>query len=170
MRQADLLPVAPSVRRQRQADRSLAVLIEVPTVTPRRLRSRPRSKAVAGNTGLHDSARPFARRSKRRLRREVRLAGCALLLMAPLVSACGVSWSGRGDGVFRERLGDSMGHDSTLDPGAASERQNGAPRVMVLAIEPAAVIDGEAAGVVPVVFPGYLLPDDTFEDVAHEGS
>ncbi len=63
---------------------------------------------------------------------------------------------------------------STLDPtavvGPASERQNAVPRVMVLAIEPAAVIDGDAAGAGPVVFPGYLLPDDTFEDALHEGS
>jgi hypothetical protein len=93
--------------------------------------------------------------------------------MAPLASACGAGWSiGRNHMFARSPHVDGMAHDGSqsgpVGNGPALEWQSALPRVMVLAIEPAGVIDGDADG--PVVFPGYLLPDDTFEDVSHEGS
>jgi hypothetical protein len=42
-------------------------------------------------------------------------------------------------------------------------------RAIVLFIEPAATASG-AEPAAPVVFPGYVLPDDSLEDRSHEGS
>ena len=39
----------------------------------------------------------------------------------------------------------------------------------MLSIEPAVTAPGTDAEV-PVVFPGYVLPDDSLEDSTHEGS
>jgi hypothetical protein len=44
-----------------------------------------------------------------------------------------------------------------------------APPVVVLSIEP--TVGAPAADTeVPIVFPGYVLPDDSLEEPAHEGS
>ena len=42
-------------------------------------------------------------------------------------------------------------------------------RVVVLSSEPASAARG-ADTQVPVVFPGYVLPDDSLEEPTHEGS
>ena len=45
----------------------------------------------------------------------------------------------------------------------------GIPSVVVLSIEPATVAPGPETEV-PVVFPGYVLPDDSLEESSHAGS
>jgi len=45
----------------------------------------------------------------------------------------------------------------------------GSSGVVVLSIEPAVSAPGTGTEV-PVIFPGYVLPDDSLEGPAHEGS
>jgi hypothetical protein len=47
--------------------------------------------------------------------------------------------------------------------------QSGLPSVVVLSIEPA-VGAPESDREVPVVLPGYVLPDDSLEESSHAGS
>jgi hypothetical protein len=42
--------------------------------------------------------------------------------------------------------------------------------MVVLSIEPAVAPPADADAEVPIVFPGYVLPDDSLEEPAHEGS
>jgi hypothetical protein len=54
-------------------------------------------------------------------------------------------------------------------PGTGPATAIAAPAVFIRSIEPALAVPAAEAEV-PVVFPGYVLPDDTFEDTAHAGS
>ncbi len=87
MIQTDALPMRPSVRAERSVPSSLAVLIEVPDV-----------KASGPSRGRRRVADPqhdwrrLSRPSRRRLRREVRVAGCTLLAFLPLVCVCTLGW------------------------------------------------------------------------------
>jgi hypothetical protein len=172
MSRADTLLTMPSIRSDRGVTGSLESLIEVPEVKRRRV-------SVAGPrvVGHWQSKRPSAVRPKRRLRREVRIAGCALLALAPLLAACTLGWSGRPARFLAcsitEATGPDRGFDGNalpLDPSSRfAEPHVGLPGVVVLSIEPAAMApatDTES----PVVFPGYVLPVDGLEDTTHEGS
>ena len=79
MIQTDALPMRPSVRAERSVPSSLAVLIEVPDV-----KASGASRGRRRVTDPHHDWRRFSRPSKRRLRREVRVAGCTLLAFLPL--------------------------------------------------------------------------------------
>jgi hypothetical protein len=174
MSQADLLTEMTAMRPGRAFSHSLAVLIEVPAVTPppttRALRRMPRRARTLGRQ---------PGRSRRRLRREVRLAGCALIALVPLVSACTLGWSNRPDRIVACVIPDqsqrAMDLDGSTDsPLEAVESQAGKSAialhgVVVLSIEPAVAPAGTTAEA-PVIFPGYVLPDDSREDSLHEGS
>jgi hypothetical protein len=172
MSQADVLSTIPVARSDRAVARSLAVLIEVPAVKADRMR------CARTRVGGHVYTRPSWRGGpKRRLRREVRLAGCALLAMAPIVSACSLGWSSRPARVLACSIAPATPQDRVLDGGGDRLRPGGLPEVssggssgvVVLSIEPAVLAPG-ADTEVPVVFPGYVLPDDSLEGSAHEGS
>ena len=60
----------------------------------------------------------------------------------------------------------SVDGDRVLEPGKEAP---GASAAVALSTEPAPLVRGNDTEV-PVVFPGYLLPDDSLEDSAHEGS
>ncbi len=68
---------------------------------------------------------------------------------------------------------DHYGHTEKLLPareeGLAQQAAIDSRGVVMLSSEPAAVAAGSAAET-PVIFPGYVLPDDTREDLMHEGS
>jgi hypothetical protein len=154
----------------------LVSLIEVPEVKGRRM---PRGAETAPTWADADrpSRRPSTGRKNRRLRREVRVAGCAFLLLAPLVGACNLGWSSGRDRVLACSVPDLM---------KTRGRQNDRASATVLAgrSEMAALISAGAAGRsieppatptgpdndVPVIFSGFVLPDDSLEDSTHEGS
>jgi hypothetical protein len=64
----------------------------------------------------------------------------------------------------------NLGRGELLRPDSRSQAASvGSSGVVVLSIEPAAL--GPAAeATVPVIFPGYVLPDDSREGFTHEGS
>ncbi len=117
MSRADTLLTMPAIRSDRAVPRSLGSLIEVPEVkrSPVR-RARPR---VAGHW---QGRRPAPVRPKRRLRREVRIAGCALLALAPLVSACTLGWSGRPARVLACSIAEATAADQGFDDSAVPQR------------------------------------------------
>ena len=115
-----------------------------------------------------------ARRERRRLRREVRLAGCALLASCPIVSACTLGWSNRPDRILACSISDPLRtvggpRRSRRYPRAEPCKPNRAqpaiasPGAVVLSIEPAVAVPGTDTEA-PVIFPGYVLPDDSLED------
>jgi hypothetical protein len=119
-----------------------------------------------------------ARRPGRRLRKEIRLAGGALLVLIPLALACS-QWAPAGTLrrvavprlaiASRPEVRDSAGDDAHGNGWAAADESDGAPPSVLLSIETAgAAADSDCAGA--VVLPGYLLPDDNHEELAHEGS
>jgi hypothetical protein len=172
MSRADTLLTMPSIRSDRGVTRYLGSLIEVPAVkrSPARV-VRPRV------VGHWQSTRPSAVRSKRRLRRGVRIAGCAFLALAPLLAACTLGWSGRPARVLACSIGEAtapdQGFDGSVlprDPSSQSPQPAvGLPGVVVLSIEPAVLAPGTDTES-PVVFPGYVLPVDGLEESTHEGS
>jgi hypothetical protein len=173
MSRADTLLTMPSIRSDRAVLHSLATLIEVPEVKRRPTRRVPRRQAV----GHWQRARPSAARPKRRLRREVRIAGCALLALAPLFAACTLGWSGRPARVLACSIAEATAPDRRSDgsnlprdpSNRSADTRVGSPGVVVISIEPAALSPGTDTEI-PVVFPGYILPDDSLEDSTHEGS
>jgi hypothetical protein len=173
MSQADTLITMPSIRSDRGAARSLASLIEVPEVKRSSTRrTRPRIGRDWQRRRPSSATRP-----KRRLRREVRVGGCVLLALVPLFAACTLGWSGRPARVLACSIAEATAPDQGFDGSAlprdrsnrSAEPPNGSPGVVVLSIEPAVLAPGTDAEF-PVVFPGYVLPDDSLEGSTHEGS
>ena len=172
MSQAETHVTMPAITADRALPRSLGLLIEVPEVKTRRTRrARPQ---VAEHL---KSRRPSPVRPKRRLRREVRIAGCALLALAPLLSACTVGWSGRPGRVLACSIAEANAPGHPLEPSTGPRDASGRSALppvssagaVVLSIEPPVTVPGIDTEV-PVVFPGYVLPDDSLEETTHEGS
>jgi hypothetical protein len=174
MSQAELVTDMPDVRSERTLPRSLVVLIEVPELKSRAIDRARRIPTPRVRTMGRQVARP-----RRRLRREVRLASCALMALVPIVSACTLGWSNRPDRIVACSISDPLLLGSDRDDFAISPRAGrGTDRaqpattsagVVLLSIEPAIVVPG-AAPEAAVIFPGYVLPDDSREDSLHEGS
>lgn len=147
----------PSIRPTRfEASNSLPVLIQVPAVSggPHR----PRSSASWARV------RPTARR--RRLRREVRWTGYALLATMPLAFAILLFGGGRPSVSLASS---AMPQQIATPPENESSSEATRPPSISITIEPTSppsMVDVEA----PVDFPGYLLPDDEREESAHAGS
>jgi hypothetical protein len=171
MSQADTLSTMPAIRSFRAVPLSLDVLIEVPELKGIRP-SHGKTQPLWRTKG----SRPSLRRSRRRLRREVRVAGCAIMVLMPIVSACTMGWSSRPNRVVACSIADTTAEKNHLAASADRVRASepgtdglGATGAVVLSTEPAGLVPGNDTEV-PVVFPGYLLPDDSLEDSAHEGS
>ena len=116
-------------------------------------------------------------RRRRRLRREVRVAGYTVLALLPLVLALW-SWpatrrsANPGLMSSRSRTSRSTAMDcrATGEAGIWTSAATPCPiPPVLLSVEPFGT-SGDADGETPVVFPGYLLPDDNREEPAHEGS
>jgi hypothetical protein len=97
--------------------------------------------------------------ARRRLRREVRLIGLALLVGLPLGGALW-GWGG-GSGASSTKTADS----SHAEP-AASAPVEDLPVIFIPS--PRAPTPAREART-PVVLPGYLLPDDGAEEPSHAG-
>ena len=174
MSQAELILDLPPIRSEQPISTSLPVLIAVPRMKVRssvggRHLARPHTR-ISGRT---------TRRGRRRLRREVRFAGFALLALVPIASACTLGWSNRPDRMLACSIADpqqiaadsngfadaprlGVGYQSP-HPGIAS------PGAVALSIDPTVAIPGTGSEA-PVIVPGYVLPDDSREDTVHEGS
>src|SRR5262249_19723546 len=120
-----------------------------------------------------------AGRPRRRLRRGVRRAGWSLLVLVAMASTFTMGWTTRGLGSARlPWLRTAALARDAAEP--APPLRGGAPpsdlppvvggaEAESLATGPA--LDAPVADAdVPVVFPGYLLPDNNREEPAHEGS
>ena len=126
---------------------SLPVLIQVPA-----LPGTERLRRVATARGRVAPAR------RRRLRREFRQAGTALLLATPLLAAALGFWGGRAGS--RAPWGDDTGEQAAPPP-----------RVTLrIPIEESTVQTARPESCPPIVFPGYVLPADSSEDAANAGS
>ncbi|MGE3819727.1 MAG: hypothetical protein AB7I30_09845 [Isosphaeraceae bacterium] len=120
------------------------LLIEVPAVAPLVRQARRPSRAATERVRIWGVMDPPRRR--RRLRREVRLAGYALLALTSL-STAGILLQG--------------GPDTSVPRSENAVR----PPAISLSIEPAAVLRPGGT----VVLPGYLLPADVSEEPSHAG-
>jgi hypothetical protein len=163
------------MRSKRTPSCSLTVLIEVPELKahrPKRYRQNVRLRAKPWRTAIG--------RPRRRLRREVRLAGFALLTLVPLVSLCTLGWSSRPSRIVACSIPDRL----ELESGAGSLADRNYPTshsaagtssgisssgMAILSIESTAASPRSQTGV-PVFVPGYVLPDDALEDKANAGS
>ena len=168
----DTLLSVPPRTTDRAGLRTFACLIEVPDVRrPRSGRVRPRG------LGRWDSGQPSRPRAKRRLRREVRVAGYALLALAPLFGACALGRPDRPARVLACSIAEATAPERVLasngDPRDAFrpslDSPGSSPGVVILSSGTVAPASG-AESDVPVVFPGYVLPDDSLEESTHEGS
>ena len=174
MSQAELIADMPAIRSERSLPRSLVVLIEVPALKTRLIRRARRTATPRMPIVERQVARPT-----RRLRREVRLASCALMALVPIISACTLGWSNRPDRIVACSIRDPQlssvdGDDLANLPRASRKHERAQPAtssagIVVLSIEPAGVISPTATEAA-VIFPGYILPDDSREDSLHEGS
>ncbi|MGO9596633.1 MAG: hypothetical protein ACLP7Q_01280 [Isosphaeraceae bacterium] len=170
MSQAQAIPTLAWPRAMSAAECGISppafLLIQVPEVRSHGAGARP-GRSVRGASG----PRPV-RRSKRRLRREVRLAGCMLLAILPIVILCSQ----------QDFLGRKVWRPSWTLPSPPQAVQNDAPAALmtqeggsaaicptlpvVLSIEPVGTrVESDAK--TPVVFHGYLLPDDNREEPVH---
>lgn len=174
MSQADLLTETTGNRSERTRPDSLAVLIEIPAIAPPSSNGMLKAAQRKPRVQRHHPRRP-----RRRLRRQVRLAGCALLALVPIGSAFTLGWSNRPDRIVACSIPDPLSSQNTTDDdritvavALAREGQPGpsaSPGVVVLSVDTPAVAAGTPADA-PVIFPGYVLPDDSREDSLHEGS
>lgn len=177
MMQLDTEPTTHGLRAGRSNRDAMAVLIRVPRVDePRdRVRAWRAEEAARFRPTRSAQARRAGVRPRRRLRRGVRLAGWWILALASMGGTFAMGWMTRGSGPLDRQVltasihGRHAGGPSRAPAGV--ERPDDSPQgeAETIAIGPAVVapvVDAE----VPVVFPGYLLPDDSLEEPAHEGS
>ena len=132
----------PSQVRRRPTE-ALPVLISVPKLTAR----------VRG---------PRAR-GRRRLRREVRVAACALLAILPASMAL---FAFSGDGLPTLAAGLTIGRPATSSPDEPATRP--AAVISLEPLEPVVVTVGRDPEP-PVILPGILLPADTPEESSDGG-
>jgi hypothetical protein len=169
-----LLPMT-LIRPEQARSRSLAVLIEVPAV-----KAHPAERGTWPSPRRLEASKPRVNRPRRRLRRRVRLAGCALLALVPMVSLGTLGWSSRPSRILACAIPDvsesgaraqgSGDSPSVSNRSAASvEYEMSSSGMITLSVEPATG-SSTADARVPVIFPGYVLPDDALEDRAHAGS
>ncbi len=106
------------------------------------------------------------------------LAGYALLVLTPLLAACTVGWSGGPVRVLACSISDSSSLEqqvadqkaATLPALVVAEASRHDPATAVVLSSESGAGSGAAEPEVPVVFSGFVLPDDSTEDTAHEGS
>ena len=166
----------PAIQLGESLPSSLAVLIEVPAI-------RKPAKASRRRPGRHDAA---SDRTGDKLAvenaafaTEVRLAGCALLALVPIVSACTLGWSSRPNRILACSISDpleavAMAAIPPLRPVLDSTTKAGRPQVIssgrFSCSRSSRRYRSRCRGEVPVIFPGFVLPDDSREDLPHEGS
>jgi hypothetical protein len=163
----------------------MAILIQVPRVDEPlervrawRLEEAGRARPAWCGPSWSNPARGanVAARPRRRLRRGVRRAGWSLLVLISMAGTFAMGWTTRGGSPRPPVLSTTAlvadGEATFRTPGSR-ERPSAHP---VPEAEGDAFAIGPALGApvadaeIPVVFPGYVLPDDNREEPAHEGS
>jgi hypothetical protein len=104
------------------------------------------------------------------------------MALVPIVSACTLGWSNRPNRIVACSISepfrgeDTMDHDGIVEKLPLAQEESPVEQtaissrgVVMLSSESAAVTGGSAVET-PVILPGYVLPDDTREDLLHEGS
>ena len=170
MSPTEALPTLRSPRIQAALPQTAPLLIQVPFTRHDRHPRGPSQRPIR-----HRTARlAGGRQPKRRLRREVRMTGYAILA----VSCATAMWNYCGSAGKELWLSPAYSSTSAhqAKPGSTAgtclmETSQSATHLLpiLLSIEPVGTTlesDVEA----PVVFPGYLLPDDNREEPAHGGS
>jgi hypothetical protein len=170
MSRTEALPTLRSSRIEAASLQTAPLLIQVPFTRHGR---RPRD---LGQHRVHRRQPRLAggRQPKRRLRREVRMTGFAILALS-CVTATWNHWRSPGKQLwFAPTSLSTLAHPAR--PGSAAgtdlaETSQTATHLLpiLLSIEPVGT-SAEADVEAPVVFPGYLLPDDNREEPAHGGS
>jgi hypothetical protein len=172
MTNCDALSTRSMGRTERSALNSIPVLIQVPEWKRSATIRGTRRYADVGHSWQPVRARRGARR---RLRREVRAAGSALFAVLPLMFALSSVWSERTSPVDARTV-------SVLSTQAASPPRHPGSRAVVAITTSARSEDGVPAVAIRsnepppsdtdagVVLPGYLLPDDSFQESANAGS
>ena len=161
MNQEQGLQTWPTPRPTRATTRTVVpVLIAVPEL--------PDSSRGRGWTSFSTRARDgfpgrVRARPRRRLRREVRMAGYGMMAVMALAWVPRVFPGAGPDPAPRSEWAAGYRGD-----GCATYAVAPAPAIRI-SIEPAGLAPCAGAGA-PVVFPGYLLPDDGCEEPAHAGS
>ncbi len=182
-------PTTPGLRTGREPADCMALLIQVPRIAEPRRGGRVWRPESAGPSrpAWPGSSRPIpigrdqsAVRPRRRLRRGVRRAGWSLLVLALMAGTFTMGWTTRGSGAPRlaVRARAAYGRDAALtsfaceigarpsaDAPAGGDLATDADAVAIRPDLGPPIADAE----VPVVFPGYVLPDDRREEPAHEG-
>lgn len=181
-------PTTPGLRTGREPAELVTLLIQVPRVTEPRRRGRIWRPETAGSTRRAWPSPARAARPRRRLRRGVRRAGWSLLVLASMAATFTMGWTTRGSGVPRlaSPRAVAFGRDEgrgwfsarsgsrpTADAAAYGDTESDANAdadadLDAIAIRPdigPPIADAE----VPVIFPGYVLPDDRREEPTHAG-
>jgi hypothetical protein len=177
MSQTDTYPTAADTRARRSPVLELTVLIAVPKVQASRVRP---PEPTLTHERLRRST-PRRHQPRRRLRRNVRLAGWSLLALLPIFGggalgwACLATravnlpaWAVLAEAGARTRDGGLSRIGSSRSVVVPAVVAIGATSLAVPSTEPAIgapIADAE----VSVIFPGYLLPDDSLEEAANEG-
>jgi len=178
----DATAAVPIERPKRSVRDSLPVLIEVPATTVPRI-SRCRSRSSSGTRRWSSyvvAPRPASRRRTRRLRREVRTAARVVTLGIAMCLVWGFGSSSPGTPVLAMQFPQStdqagqiwVDHAPAERPAqvvAPTPKSDDDSQIVMLSAEPALTTPRPDAEV-PVVLPGYVLPDDSREESSHEGS
>jgi hypothetical protein len=154
----------------------MAVLIAVPKVQP------PRARRAGLTTNREEWRQvPLRRpRTRRRLRRGVRITAWSCLALLPILGGGAFGWAGLAsrsmDRPAWRWIASASARDQDRDGRTASIRSDepATAAIDVRAVFPEShepAIGAPVADVeVPVIIPGYLLPDDSLEEPVHEGS
>ena len=164
MTQVEEYPTMTGTRRGQSTDFPIAVLISVPRVeTPRVRRGKP---VESLETWRRMS--PRGHRPRRRLRRGVRLAAWSLLAVMPTLGGGALGWASLVNRGFDRPVWAAL--SSFNDEGG--EPVSAAIDVHSVFLESNVPVMGAPVADVdlPVMIPGYLLPDDSLEEPAHVGS
>jgi hypothetical protein len=174
MSQAKLITDMSVARPERPLPLPLVVMIEIPELKTRSTKRTRRTTPRYTHIVRYQDVRP-----RRRLRRKIRLASIAVMALVPILSACTLGWSNRPDRIIACSLSDPLPYRSERDdPGnparASLETEQARPatvaaKITGVVIEPTVVMPRPATEAA-VVFSGYVLPDDSREDLLHEGS
>jgi hypothetical protein len=102
-----------------------------------------------------------------------------MLALVPITSACTIGWSNRPDRILACSISDLpqttantasfAGLSSPPNVQQSPQLLIASPKAVALAKEPGIAIPATTAEA-PVTFPGYVLSDDSREDLLHEGS
>jgi hypothetical protein len=180
MMRLDTKPMTTGLRTGRGQADEMPLLIQVPRFDEPHVRAGFWRSRDAGNgrQAWPDSSANLRPAGRRRFRRGVRRAGWSLLVLAAMAGTFTMGWTTRGGSARLPLLRTAAlarGDGTPASPRVGRDRLSDVVAA-VAELEADALVTGPALDApvadaeVPVVFPGYLLPDNNREEPAHEGS